>query len=75
MIPNLETIDQRPRVLIVDDERHNCRLLEVMLGPEGFDLLTAMSGEDALAMVAQQAPDLVLLDVMMPGVDGYEVSE
>jgi PAS domain S-box-containing protein len=62
------------RVLIVDDERHNRQLLEVMLAPEGFVLLTAASGEEALAIVAQQPPDLILLDIMMPGMDGYQVA-
>ncbi len=45
-----------------------------MLAPEGFHLLTAASGEEALAMVAQQPPDLILLDIMMPGMDGYQVA-
>jgi signal transduction histidine kinase len=63
-----------PCVLIVDDERHNRDLLEVMLKPEGFLLLKAASGEEALLMVAQQPPDIILLDVMMPGMDGYEVA-
>jgi PAS domain S-box-containing protein len=62
------------RVLIVDDERHNRELLEVMLKPDGFILVTAGSGEEALAIVAQQTPDLVLLDIMMPGMDGYQVA-
>lgn len=62
------------RVLIVDDERKNRQLIEVMLGAEGYQLLTATCGEDALAMVAVQPPDLVLLDVMMPGMDGYQVA-
>jgi PAS domain S-box-containing protein len=62
------------RILIVDDERHNRQLLEVMLTPEGFLLLTAASGEEALAIVAQQPPDLILLDIMMPGMDGFEVA-
>ena len=63
-----------PRILIVDDERHNRQLLEIMLTPEGFALLTASSGEEALAMVAAQPPDLILLDIMMPGMDGYFVA-
>jgi PAS domain S-box-containing protein len=62
------------RILIVDDERHNRQLLEVMLATEGFSVLMATSGEEALAVVAKQAPDLVLLDVMMPGMNGYEVA-
>ena len=68
-------IAERPaRVLIVDEERHNRQLLEVMLAPEGLHLLTAASGEEALAMMAQQPHDLILLDIMMPGMDGYEVA-
>jgi DNA-binding response OmpR family regulator len=66
-------ISDRPaRILIVDDERQNRQLLEIMLAPEGFVLLTAASGEEALAMVAQEQPDLILLDVLMPRMDGYQ---
>jgi signal transduction histidine kinase len=65
---------RRALILIVDDERHNRELLEVMLKPEGFLLLSAANGEEALAIVARQPPDLILLDVMMPGMDGYEVA-
>jgi CheY-like chemotaxis protein len=61
------------RVLIVDDERHNRQLLEVMLAPEGYQLFTATSGDEALELVARERPDLILLDVMMPGMDGYQV--
>ena len=61
------------RILIVDDDPHNRQLLEVMLAPEGYQIVTAATGEDALAIVAQQPPDLILLDVMMPGMDGYQV--
>ena len=61
-------------ILIVDDERHNRQLLEVILASEGYAVLTATNGDDALAMIATQPPDLVLLDVMMPGMDGYRVT-
>ena len=61
------------RILIVDDDRHNRLLLEVMLAPDGYSIVSAPTGEEALAMVAQQPPDLILLDVMMPGMDGYQV--
>jgi signal transduction histidine kinase/DNA-binding response OmpR family regulator len=66
--------DEPACVLIVDDERHNRELLEVMLKPEGFVLLSAANGEEALALIARQPPDLILLDVMMPGMSGYDVA-
>jgi len=64
----------RARILIVDDESRNRELLKVMLASEDAELLTVASGEAALEMFARQAPDLVLLDVMMPGMDGYQVA-
>ncbi|MEO5816525.1 MAG: response regulator [Gemmatimonadaceae bacterium] len=60
------------RVLIVDDERVNRELLQLLLRPEGYTLSTASSGEAALAAIAVRHPDLVLVDVMMPGMDGFE---
>lgn len=67
-------VARRARVLIVDDERLNIQLLEVMLEPEGYQLVTAGSGEAALEAVAHHPPDLVLLDIMMPGMTGYQVA-
>ncbi|HLA14712.1 MAG TPA: ATP-binding protein [Gemmatimonadaceae bacterium] len=61
-------------VLIVDDESRNRDLLKVMLAPEGVQLVAASDGAEALAMVAKNPPDLILLDVMMPGMNGYEVA-
>ena len=63
-----------PLVLIVDDERRNRQLLEVMLRPEGYRLATAATGEEAIELMAHTRPDLVVLDVMMPGMDGYQVA-
>jgi signal transduction histidine kinase len=62
------------RILIVDDVRANLDHLEVMLATEGFVLLTASSGEEAIEMVTRAPPDLVLLDVVMPGMDGCQVT-
>jgi diguanylate cyclase (GGDEF)-like protein/PAS domain S-box-containing protein len=62
-------------VLIVDDEPHNRTLLEALLQPEGYVTCTASTGEEALAAVTHQPPDLILLDVMMPGMDGYQVAK
>jgi adenylate cyclase len=59
-------------VLVVDDLPQNVRLMDAVLSPRGFTVLSASSGEEALAALAQHLPDVVLLDVMMPGMDGYE---
>jgi two-component system cell cycle response regulator DivK len=61
-------------ILIIDDQIQNRTLLETLLRPEGYLTLSAASGEEALASIAQHAPDLILLDVMMPGMDGYQVA-
>ena len=61
------------RVMVVDDILSNVKLLEAKLTAEYFEVLTASSGEQALARVAAELPDIVLLDVMMPGMDGFEV--
>jgi class 3 adenylate cyclase/CheY-like chemotaxis protein len=62
-----------PRILVVDDTPQNVRLLEAILIPRGYTVVGAASGLQALDLVAQQPPDLVLLDIMMPGMDGHEV--
>ncbi len=61
------------RILVVDDVPENVRLLEAVLTPHGYDVLTAGDGIAALEVVASDHPDLILLDVMMPGLDGYAV--
>jgi diguanylate cyclase (GGDEF)-like protein/PAS domain S-box-containing protein len=61
-------------ILIVDDEPQNRKLLEALLRPEGYATRTANNGEEALAAVRLHLPDLILLDVRMPGMDGYEVA-
>lgn len=61
------------RVLVVDDTPQNVKLLADLLGAKGFVTITAASGEEGLAKLASEKPDLVLLDVMMPGLSGYEV--
>lgn len=59
------------RILLVDDDRINRRILAGILQPEGYELTEAGSGEETLERYAAQPPDLVLLDVMMPGIDGF----
>ena len=60
-------------VLVVDDTLGNLRLLGSLLGEEGYDVRPVSSGRQALQAVEHDLPDLVLLDVNMPGMDGYEV--
>src|SRR6476620_8813653 len=61
------------RVLVVDDVPANVKLLEARLSAEYFDVVTASGGEEALAICERAECDLVLLDVMMPDMDGFEV--
>src|SRR5919204_3085040 len=61
------------KILVVDDVPENVRLLEAVLVPRGYDVLTAHDGVEALDVVEREQPDLILLDVMMPGLDGYGV--
>jgi len=63
-----------PRILIVDDEPDNRVLLEIIMKSEGYITLCAASGEEALASVDSHPPDLILLDLMMPGMDGFQVT-
>ncbi len=61
------------RILVVDDIEANVRLLEAKLTAEYYEVLTASDGPTALAMAAKEKPDIILLDVMMPGMDGFQV--
>jgi two-component system cell cycle response regulator len=61
------------RVLVDDDIELNVKVLEAKLTAEYFDVSTAMNGQDALDLIESDPPDIVLLDVMMPGLDGMEV--
>jgi class 3 adenylate cyclase/CheY-like chemotaxis protein len=62
-----------PRILIVDDTPANVHILQARLAAHGYDIVTASDGEEALAAVPAAQPDLILLDVMMPKLDGFEV--
>ena len=62
-----------PRLLVVDDTPVNLKLLADLLGAKGYGVVTASAGPEALEKVEKEQPDLVLLDVMMPGMSGYEV--
>jgi len=62
-------------VLIVDDEPNIVVPIEFLMEQNGYSVLVAGSGEEALEIIAKYKPDLVLLDIMLPGIDGYEVCE
>ncbi|HEX8960365.1 MAG TPA: response regulator [Geobacteraceae bacterium] len=66
-------ITQKPKILCVDDEPMNLSLLEAMLASQGYEAVKAENGSDALARIQVEQVDVVLLDVMMPGMDGFEV--
>jgi class 3 adenylate cyclase len=63
----------KPKILVVDDTPQNVKLLGDLLSVKGYQVCTAANGDEALAQVAKEKPDLVLLDVMMPGMSGYDV--
>ncbi|MHB1346726.1 MAG: HD domain-containing phosphohydrolase [Candidatus Humimicrobiaceae bacterium] len=63
----------RPVILVVDDHPQNIELLEAYLEPQGYEIIKASNGEEAIDKLYGQNVDLVLLDVMMPGIDGFEV--
>jgi DNA-binding response OmpR family regulator len=64
----------KPRILVADDDPVILRLLEVNLGLEGFEVETAIRGEDAVDRARELRPDVIILDVMMPGMTGYDVA-
>ncbi len=66
--------DER-RILIVDDDPVILRLLKVNFEMEGFAVMTAENGEDGVAAATRDVPDIILLDVMMPGMDGLQAAE
>ncbi len=60
------------KILVVDDEVYIVHILDFSLGMEGYEVVTALDGEEALAKVKSEQPDLIVLDIMMPKLDGYE---
>ena len=68
-------MNAQAKVLVVDDTPHNVKLLTDLLGVKGYAVASAATGEEALAKLAGEKPDLVLLDIMMPGLSGYEVCQ
>ena len=71
---DVDNRSQRYQILVVDDEPLLCRMVSVMLKRVGFEIRTALNGNDALEAVNARKPDLITLDVMMPGISGLEVA-
>jgi len=67
-------METKPKILVVDDEDRNLRLMEAMLIPLGYEVILAGDGEEALEKVRDLPPDVILLDVMMPRMNGFEVA-
>ncbi|WP_426573613.1 response regulator transcription factor [Aquihabitans sp. McL0605] len=69
-----DTDSTAPRILVVDDEEHITELLAMALGYQGFEVERAATGREALDAVGRRSPDLIVLDVMLPDLDGFEVA-
>jgi putative two-component system response regulator len=68
-------MDKKAKILVVDDEDRNLRLMELLLTSFGYDVFTASNGEEALEKAHDIPPDVILLDIMMPKIDGFEVAK
>lgn len=60
------------KILVVDDEVNITQILEFSIGSEGYQVITASNGEEAIERARREQPDLIILDIMMPRIDGYE---
>lgn len=69
----IQVMERATKILVVDDNEQNLALLRVILRHHGYESVPARSGEEALHLVHIDPPDLIILDVMMPGMDGIEV--
>ena len=69
----LDTTSRKYRILVVDDERRMVGFIRLNLEQDGFEVIEAYNGTEALDRLRDSLPDLVLLDVMMPDIDGFEV--
>jgi putative two-component system response regulator len=67
-------IEKKPIILVVDDQPQNIELLDAYLVPQGYEIIKAANGEEALSILSGNQIDLIMLDVMMPGMDGFEVT-
>ena len=66
-------MENKPKILIVDDEENICELVRLYIEKEGFDAIIANDGQEAVAKFNKEKPDLILLDIMLPIKDGWQV--
>ncbi len=66
---------ERPKILVVDDEKCNLRLIEAFLVNEGYEIALAENGKQALSQVQKNVPDIILLDAMLPDIDGFKIAK
>jgi two-component system, OmpR family, KDP operon response regulator KdpE len=69
----MSVVEKKKTVLVVDDQPKLIRFIEISLKLAGFDVISATSGEEALNLVRSANPDIILLDILMPGMDGFQV--
>jgi two-component system, cell cycle response regulator DivK len=62
------------RILVVEDQEDNRRIVRDLLTSVGYEIVEAVTGEEGVSMAETQAPDLILMDIQLPGIDGYEVT-
>ena len=62
------------RILVVDDQEDNRRILRDLLTASGFEVIEGKTGEEGVALAEERAPDLILMDIQLPGIDGYEAT-
>jgi len=62
------------RILVVEDHEDNRRILRDLLGHAGYEMIEAVTGEEGLALAESERPDLILMDIQLPGLDGYETT-
>lgn len=72
ILPAIDPNEKRAKILVVDDEVLNRKLIEVMLKPQGYEVIMAEDGEECLVKAESTSPDLILMDIMMPNLNGFE---